>query len=166
MQIRCRVLPPTRHRNNEAEDGHGILPPPAAFLCREREALSRTNRLEIQGEEGEIFQDFICPPSRPGIYRGVNKGLFVLLSRTQAGPGRTVKQEQEEISRNHVQTFIYPSVMVPLSHSSVPQPCHLLSRPAAAAPEYLWNYKRRLRRYLECVSNEPLAPPKPKGACM
>ena len=43
-------------------------------------------------------------------YRGENKGLFVLLSRTQAGPGRTVKQEQEEISRNHVQTFIFPSV--------------------------------------------------------
>ena len=31
----------------------------------------------------------------------------MLLSRTQAGPGITVKQEQEEISRNHVQTFIY-----------------------------------------------------------
>ena len=43
-------------------------------------------------------------------YTGVNKGLHVLLSRTQAGPGRTVKQEQEEISRNHVQTFIYLSV--------------------------------------------------------
>ena len=43
-------------------------------------------------------------------YRGGNKGLFVLLSRTQAGPGRTVKQEQEEISRNHVQTFVYLSV--------------------------------------------------------
>ena len=44
------------------------------------------------------------------MYRGVNKGLHVLLSRTQAGPGRTVKQEQEEISRNHLQTFIYLSV--------------------------------------------------------
>ena len=43
-------------------------------------------------------------------YRGVNKGLHVLLSRTQAGPGRTVEQEQEDISRNHVQTFIYLSV--------------------------------------------------------
>ena len=46
-------------------------------------------------------------------YRGENKGLFVLLSRTLAGPGRTVKQEQEYISRNHVQTvqtFIFPSV--------------------------------------------------------
>ena len=40
------------------------------------------------------------------MYRVANKGLHVLLSRTQAGPGRTVKQEQEEISRNHVQTFI------------------------------------------------------------
>ena len=36
--------------------------------------------------------------------------MFVLLSGTQAEPGRTVKQEQEEISRNHVQTFISPSV--------------------------------------------------------
>ena len=39
------------------------------------------------------------------VYRGENKGLFVLLSRTQAGPGRTVKQEQEEISRNRIQAF-------------------------------------------------------------
>ena len=44
------------------------------------------------------------------MYRGVNKGLYVLLSRTQAEPGRTVKQEQEEISCNQVQTFISPSV--------------------------------------------------------
>ena len=36
--------------------------------------------------------------------------MYVLLSRTQSGPGRAVKQEQEEISRNHVQTFIYLSV--------------------------------------------------------
>ena len=40
-----------------------------------------------------------------------NKGLYVLLSRTQAGAGRTVKLEQEEISRNHVQTFICLSVV-------------------------------------------------------
>ena len=45
------------------------------------------------------------------LYRGANKGLHVLLSRTQAGPGRTVKQEQEQISRNHVQTFICLSVV-------------------------------------------------------
>ena len=50
-------------------------------------------------------------------YRGANKGLHVLLSRTKAGPGRTVKQEQEEISRNHVQTFICHSVCGGPSHS-------------------------------------------------
>ena len=41
--------------------------------------------------------------------------MFVLLSRTQAGPGRTVKQEWEEISRNHVQTFISPSVLLQIN---------------------------------------------------
>ena len=35
-------------------------------------------------------------------YRGANKGLHVLLSRTQAGPGRIIKQQQEYISCNHV----------------------------------------------------------------
>ena len=33
--------------------------------------------------------------------------MFVLLSRTQAGPDRTVKQEQEEISRNQPRTNLY-----------------------------------------------------------
>ena len=57
------------------------------------------------------------------IYRGGNKGLHVLLSRTQAGPGRTVKQKQEEISRNHIQTFISPSVyIVPLAIAARPRP--------------------------------------------
>ena len=44
------------------------------------------------------------------VYTGENKGSFVLISRTQAGPCRTVKQEQEEISRNHAQAFIPGSV--------------------------------------------------------
>ena len=38
-------------------------------------------------------------------FKAPGKSMYFLLSRTQAGPGRTVKQEQEEISRNHVQTF-------------------------------------------------------------
>ena len=41
---------------------------------------------------------------------GVDKGLHILLSNSQAGPGRKVKEEQEEISRNHVQAFIPDSV--------------------------------------------------------
>ena len=43
-------------------------------------------------------------------YRAEKKSLQILLSSTQAGPGRKVKQEQEEISRNHVQAFFPGSV--------------------------------------------------------
>ena len=32
--------------------------------------------------------------------------MQILLSRTQPGPGRTAKQEQEQTSRNHVQAFL------------------------------------------------------------
>ena len=39
--------------------------------------------------------------------------MQILLSNSQAGPGRTVKQGQEEISRNHVQAFIPGSVEYP-----------------------------------------------------
>ena len=44
------------------------------------------------------------------IYRDEIYSLQILLSRTQAGPGRTVKQEQEEISPNHVQRLNLISV--------------------------------------------------------
>ena len=57
-------------------------------------------------------QTLHCSQFKELYYRGVNKGLYVLLSRTQAEPGRKVKQQQKEISRNHVQTFIYLSVQL------------------------------------------------------
>ena len=38
-------------------------------------------------------------------YRDRLKGVRILLSNSQAGPGRTVKQEQEDISCNHVPSF-------------------------------------------------------------
>ena len=44
-------------------------------------------------------------------YRGEKKSLQILLSRTQAEPGRKVKQEQEEISRNHVPRLFLGSVV-------------------------------------------------------
>ena len=45
-------------------------------------------------------------------YRVEKKSLQILLSRTQAEPGRTAKQEQEEISRNHVpRLFLGPVYM-------------------------------------------------------
>ena len=45
-----------------------------------------------------------------GLYRDRLKSVQILLIRTQAGPGRAVKQEQEEHSRNHVQAFKLVSV--------------------------------------------------------
>ena len=36
--------------------------------------------------------------------------MQILLSNSQAGPGRTVKQEQDEISRNHMQANVPGSV--------------------------------------------------------
>ena len=45
-------------------------------------------------------------------YRDRLKGMQILLSRTQAGAGRTGKQEQEQNSRNHVQAFLPISVLL------------------------------------------------------
>ena len=45
-------------------------------------------------------------------YRAEKKSLQILLSSTQAGPGRNVKQEQEEISRNHVPRLFLGSVYI------------------------------------------------------
>ena len=50
------------------------------------------------------------------IYRVEIYSLQILLSRTQAGPGKLVKQEQEEISPNHVQRLnlisVYPNAQI------------------------------------------------------
>ena len=66
----------------------------------------------MEGEKKCVRERVPLDPRLSPQYRGGNKGLFVLVSRTQAGPGRTVKLEQEEISRNHVQTFISLSVNI------------------------------------------------------
>ena len=51
------------------------------------------------------------------IYRARNKGLQILLSNSHLGPGRKIKQEQEEISRNHVQAFFPGSVYLKILNS-------------------------------------------------
>ena len=53
-------------------------------------------------------------------YRVRNNGKQILLSYSQAGPGRTVKQEQEEISRNHVPSLFAVSVYDPLTPVVLP----------------------------------------------
>ena len=56
-----------------------------------------------------IYVRFLKPRTL-GKYREPTKGLQILLSTTQAGPGRAVKEEQEEISPNHVQAIYGASV--------------------------------------------------------
>ena len=51
----------------------------------------------------------ICPRNK---YRDEIYSLRILLSRTQAGPGRTVKEEQEQISPNHIQKINLISVFI------------------------------------------------------
>ena len=60
---------------------------------------------EAEGALATTDDQVSLPPYRDEIY-----SLQILLSRPQAGPGRTVKQEQEEISPNHVQTLNLISV--------------------------------------------------------
>ena len=54
------------------------------------------------------------------MYRGEKKSLQILLSSTQAGPDRKVKQEQEEISRNHVPRLYLGSVRFDANASKPP----------------------------------------------
>ena len=64
-----------------------------------------------EGAKEDVVVNAVVP-KRPfsTVYKAPKKGLQILLSRTQAGPGRTGKQEQEQISRNHVQTIFGSSV--------------------------------------------------------
>ena len=61
-------------------------------------------RTSLHSFFGQLFH-FLFQLHAACLYRGELKGLYVLLSRTQAGSGRAVKQQQEENSHNHVQAF-------------------------------------------------------------
>ena len=52
------------------------------------------------------------------IYRAEKKSWQILLSWTQAEPGRKVKEEQAEISRNHVPRLFLSSVALRRSDAS------------------------------------------------
>ena len=73
--------------------------------------LRDTAAVQASVESGDRLQARLHGRDIEGKYRARNKGMQILLSNSQAGPGRTVKQEQEEISRNHVQAFIPASVV-------------------------------------------------------
>ena len=56
--------------------------------------------MRAKGDDGVVL-----PLSKVAKYRDRLKGMQILLSNSQAGPGKTVKQEQEYISRNHGPSF-------------------------------------------------------------
>ena len=68
--------------------------------------------LTVNIRASALVQRLSNPIRSPGIeYRAEKKSLQILLSSTQAGPGRKVKQEQEGISRNHVPRLFLGSVV-------------------------------------------------------
>ena len=68
-----------------------------------------SQKFEGEGREvsfGILYLSCRRDPRRGGggwVYRNELKCLYALLSRTHVGTDRTIKQEQEEISINHVQ---------------------------------------------------------------
>ena len=60
-------------------------------------------------------------------YRDENYSLQILLSRSQAGPVRIVKQEQEEISSNHVQRINLTSVCLFGRPNELPTEEHIIN---------------------------------------
>ena len=73
-------------------------------ICTFKTGLKKCSRQTVLG------QTALLSTKTPSV-QGTRKKYVFLLSRSQAGPGRTVQQEQEEIYRNHVQTFIYLSAV-------------------------------------------------------
>ena len=68
-----------------------------------RENCVQTGNLRYITQLQHAFSVFIT--HQAPMYRDRLKGMKILLSRTQAGSGRTGKQEQEQTSCNHVQAF-------------------------------------------------------------
>ena len=56
-------------------------------------------------EQPEKVYGFLARLGPIKVYRDELNGMSVLLSKTLKGPGRDVKGEQEENSRNHVHAF-------------------------------------------------------------
>ena len=66
--------------------------------------------LAVLPDSAWVLLNKINQPFFTSLYRAEKKSLQMLLSSTQAGPGRKVKQEQDEISRNHVPRLFLSSV--------------------------------------------------------
>ena len=103
-----------RHRNGNALR---IILVHRASLAPSLHPLSLPPDLVISNQASSARPNICSFETVARIYRGEKKGLQHLLSYSQAGAGRKAKQGQEEISRNHVPTFILGSVYVPRSYA-------------------------------------------------
>ena len=70
------------------------------FKLRKPVNIRKSQQLGKPLHPSLLFNIFVAQ-----LYRDRVKGVQIMLSNSQAGPDRKVKQEQEEISRNHVQAF-------------------------------------------------------------
>ena len=91
------------------------------------------------------------------VYRAPGKSMYFLLSRTQAGPGRAVKQEQEEISRNYAQTFSGCSVDTRETEIMVGRPTWSGLSIALACLPFLCQQRRHAGRRLNRFKLDPEA---------
>ena len=96
---------------------------PVQLIC----STADRQQMGMVGLVGHLEVAWVNPLKRLGsikygtyrrLYRAEKKSLQILLSSTQAGPGRKVKREQEEISRNHVPRLFLGSVVALMQHGS------------------------------------------------
>ena len=74
--------------------------------------LLMTKKLSYKANHAKQMSYNLVSYYQEELYRDEILSLQILLSRTQSGPGRTDKQEQEEISPNHVQRLNLISVLL------------------------------------------------------
>ena len=77
--------------------------------------------------------------------------MQILLSNSQAEPDRTVKQEQDEISRNHVQAFFRALYRIPIETTR-----GLISPPICTEMQENMCARLRESRVRQCVSHATL----------
>ena len=83
---------------------------PGIMACTWLREISSRSCLTVWLGPAWLLLNKICSPLFWALYRDRLKGVQILLSNSQAGPGRKIKQGQEEISRNHVQAIFPGSV--------------------------------------------------------
>ena len=70
-----------------------------------RAGMASNNEICLGMQRRRVAADIGPADATRRHYRAENMSLQILLNSTQAGPGRKVEQEQEEISPNNVESF-------------------------------------------------------------